>query len=129
MIAATPAASGRAVGAWMPSTGCESCPGLRSSACAREPACTAAISGAAIGIGESCQFQNRVRSIFSAALKRPSTASANTPPDGSGMISLLGVGRSRPRRFEPRLPRLLLLGPSRILGIGARRDVHLEDQE
>src|SRR4051794_28977474 len=87
MIAATPAASGSAVGAWMPSTGCESCPGLRSSACAREPACTAAISGAAIGIGESCQFQNRVRSIFSAALKRPSTASANTPPDGSGITA------------------------------------------
>jgi hypothetical protein len=50
-----------------------------------------------IGIGESCQFQNRVRSIFSAALNRPSTASANTPPEGSGMISLFGAGRSSPR--------------------------------
>jgi hypothetical protein len=71
-----------------------------SSDCARLPACTGAISGAVIGIGESCQFQNRVRSIFSAALKRPSTASANTPPEGSGMISLLGAGRSRPRSWS-----------------------------
>ena len=63
-----PVGSGSAVGLWIVSTGAESWPGLMSSDCAREPACTGAISGALSGIGESCQFQNRVRSIFSAAL-------------------------------------------------------------
>ena len=42
------------------------------------------MSGGWSGMGESCQFQNRVMSSFSAVLARPSTASANTPPLGSG---------------------------------------------
>jgi hypothetical protein len=41
------------------------------------------MSGGRIGIGESFQFQKRVRSIFSAAFAWPSTASAKTPPLGS----------------------------------------------
>src|SRR6266571_438667 len=36
------------------------------------------------GIGESCQFQNRLMSSFSAELLRPRTASANVPPLASG---------------------------------------------
>lgn len=67
MMAAIPVGSGNAVGLWIVRTGAESWPGWIWSDCAREPDCTGAMSGAAIGMGESCQFQNRVRSVFSAA--------------------------------------------------------------
>ena len=47
------------------------------------PAWTGAMSGASSGIGESCQFQNRVRSICSPEFDRPSVASPKMPPVGS----------------------------------------------
>jgi hypothetical protein len=65
-------------------TGWPSCPGCTSSGCARDCSVIAAISGGCSGIGESCQFQYLVTSSSSALLERPSTASANTPPVGTG---------------------------------------------
>ena len=92
-----PAGSGSAVGVWIVEHRLRQLAGREVFGLRAATASSGAISGATIGIGESCQFQKRVRSICSAALKRPSTASANTPPDGSGMISLFGAGRSSPR--------------------------------
>lgn len=45
--------------------------------------------------GESCQFQNWVRSIFSADAQWPSTASPSTPLVGSEMIELGGLKLER----------------------------------
>src|SRR5215472_13680328 len=48
---------------------------------------------AACGSGESCQFQNRVRSIFSADGQEPRTASPSTPRVGS---TTLDTGGEKP---------------------------------
>src|SRR5690348_98290 len=45
----------------------------------------------ALSLGESCQFQNRVRSIFSAEAQWPSTASPNTPRVGRATLECGGV--------------------------------------
>jgi hypothetical protein len=54
---------------------------------ARESVDATATPGAEFGIGESCQFQNLVRSIFSLALERPRIASANVPDVGRSISS------------------------------------------
>src|SRR5258708_38636404 len=52
---------------------------------------------AAWGNGESCQFQKRVRSIFSAEGHDPRTASPRTPRVG---IVMLDTGGEKPARWN-----------------------------
>src|SRR6266508_119092 len=72
-VPAIPVGSGRAAGGVIETIGCPSGEAFRSSVVARVPVWTAAISVGWIGIGESCQFQNRVMSSFSDALNLPRT--------------------------------------------------------
>ena len=51
---------------------------------------TGEIAGA-VSAGESCQFQKRVRSIFSADGQWPSTASPSTPWVGSAIVDCGGM--------------------------------------
>ena len=100
---AMPTGSGRAVGGVMLTMGALKLPGRTSSAVARLPVWMAAMSLGWIGIGESCQFQKRVRSSFSAQLNRPSTASPNTPPEERGITSTLAWPSAMPRlAIQPR---------------------------
>src|SRR3954452_6027863 len=83
----SPAGSGSAGGLLKATTGAASVDGVVLSCWARDPDWIAAMSGACSGMGESCQFQKRVMSSFSAEFDRPRTASAKTPPLGSGTKS------------------------------------------
>jgi hypothetical protein len=89
--AAVPIGSGIEPGFIKLTIGALSWPGVTFSSIARDPDWIAAISVGCNGIGESCQFQKRVISSFSAELERPSTASAKVPPVPSGTMSISGL--------------------------------------
>ena len=104
-IAVSPAGSGAAGGLTMFSHGVPKPCGWSDSAASelRLPATSGAMSGASTGIGESAQFQKRVRSSFSALFERPSTASAKTPPLGSETMVSLRVPVCTPRSCTNRV--------------------------